>query len=110
MNIAIIGTGYVGLVTGLCLASRGHAVTCVDKDAEKVRRLASGEPTIFEKGVPELLKRELGKHFSVTQDLARAVAHAEAIMICVDTPFDSARGHINLRSVETAAEQVGSVL
>ncbi len=86
MKIAVIGTGYVGLVTGACLADLGHSVTGVDKDEGKIERLNRGEVTIYEVGLPELLSRHLGRSLSFTTDTAEAVAASEIVFITVGTP------------------------
>lgn len=108
MNISVIGTGYVGLVTGACLASRGHQVTCVDTDRAKVERINAGECPIHETGLSELLSEVLGDRFAATTDLARAVTGSEVTIVAVGTPFGEDR--IDLSQIEAAAEQVGSVL
>jgi UDPglucose 6-dehydrogenase len=108
MKISIIGSGYVGLVSGACLADRGHEVVCVDNDASKVARINSAEAPIHEAGLPELLRRNVGKRLSATSDLPAAVAASEITFIAVGTP--AVDGHIDLRYVEQAASQVGKVL
>ena len=108
MNISIIGTGYVGLVSGACLADRGHDVVCVDIDKRKVDSINSGQAPIHELGLPELLKRNVGKRLSATTDLATAVAGSEITFIAVGTP--AADGHIDLRFVEQAATEIGRAL
>src|SRR5216683_67764 len=81
MEVAIVGTGYVGLVSGVCLAAKGHNVTCVDINPFIVERLNGGEPTIYEKGLPELLKevRATGR-FSATTDLKTALGGVELVI------------------------------
>ncbi|MDI6831865.1 MAG: UDP-glucose/GDP-mannose dehydrogenase family protein [Actinomycetota bacterium] len=86
MKIAVIGTGYVGLVTGACFADLGHSVIGVDKDGEKIARLNRGEVTIYEVGLPELLSRHLGRNLSFTTDTAEAVGTSEIVFITVGTP------------------------
>ena len=86
MRIAVIGTGYVGLVTGACLADLGHSVIGVDKDADKISRLNRGEVTIYEVGLPELLSRHLGRSLSFTTETAEAVGESEIVFITVGTP------------------------
>ncbi|NPV58091.1 MAG: UDP-glucose/GDP-mannose dehydrogenase family protein [Actinobacteria bacterium] len=86
MKIAVIGTGYVGLVTGACLADLGHSVIGVDKDAGKISRLNRGEVTIYEVGLPELLSRHLGRSLSFTTETTEAVGESEIIFITVGTP------------------------
>jgi UDPglucose 6-dehydrogenase len=74
MRVAVVGTGYVGLVTAVGLAELGHTVTCIDIDERKVAALRRGEPPIFERGLEPLLKRNVGSRLSATTDLAAAVA------------------------------------
>jgi UDPglucose 6-dehydrogenase len=108
MRVAIVGMGYVGLVTGVCLAEKGHHVTCVDLDEEKVRAVSQGRPPIHEVGLEELLARNLGDRFEATSDLAGAVRQADVTMIAVGTPFDGAR--IDLGAVRGAARSVGEAI
>lgn len=108
MKISVVGTGYVGLVSGVCLAAKGHDVTCVDVDAAKVERINRGEPPIHEDGLEDLLARHIGKNLRATTDLAAAVAATEVSLIAVGTPF---RGdEIDLRFVEQAARDIGTAL
>lgn len=108
MRVAIVGTGYVGLVTGACLAERGHQVTCVDLDASKVAAIASGRAPFHEAGLPELLERHAGRNLRATTDLAAAVRASEITLIAVGTPFrDDA---IDLSFIEAAARSVGEAL
>lgn len=108
MNISIIGTGYVGLVSGVCFAEKGHSVICVDIDPGKVESINSGKPPIYEKGLEELLKKNRGKNLSATTDLKKAVAETEISMIAVGTPFDGEL--IDLTFVKTAASQIGEAI
>ena len=108
MRVAIVGMGYVGLVTGVCLAEKGHQVTCVDLNEEKVRAVASGEVPIYEEGLEELLGRNLGERFRATSDPAKAVGEAELTMIAVGTPFDGTQ--IDLSAVRSAARSVGEAI
>lgn len=106
MDIAIVGTGYVGLTTGACLAALGHTVRCVDIDAQKVASLKRGVLPIFEAGLRELVvsSQDAGKlHF--TTDLPDAVRHAEIVFISVGTP-PNPRGDVDLSFVERAADDV----
>ena len=87
MHITMIGTGYVGLVSGVCFSDFGHQVTCVDISADKIARLQAGEVPIYEPGLDELMARNVAAgrlHF--TTDLASAVADADAVFIAVGTP------------------------
>jgi UDPglucose 6-dehydrogenase/GDP-mannose 6-dehydrogenase len=108
MKVSIIGTGYVGLVTGACLAECGHTVICVDIDPRKVDMINSADAPIYEKGLPELLKRNSGKRLSATTDLAAAVAETDITFIAVGTPASG--GKIDLKYVETAASEIGAAL
>lgn len=108
MRVAIVGMGYVGLVTGACLAEKGHHITCVDLDEEKVRAVSEGRPPIFEEGLEGLLARNLGDRFEATSNLAEAVRHADVTMIAVGTPFDGAR--IDLGAVRGAVRSVGEAI
>lgn len=99
MRIAVIGTGYVGLVTGTCFAESGNEVTCVDIDAEKVRRLQQGKVPIYEPGLEELVERNIeAARLFFTTDLGAAVAAAEMIYLAVGTP-SSDDGSANLSSL-----------
>ena len=108
MRITVIGTGYVGLVSGVCLAEAGHDVVCVDIDKDKVTKILSGVPPIYERDLPELLQRHVGGRLQATTDLAEAVASSDLSMIAVGTPFSD--GRIDLTSVRRVAEQIGSAL
>jgi UDPglucose 6-dehydrogenase len=108
MNVAIVGAGYVGLVTGLCLAERGHQVRCVDVDASKISQLERGVLPLHEAGVGELLARHLGNRFFPTLDVDDAVARSQITLIAVGTPFED--GAISLKYVGEAAAAVGVAL
>ena len=106
MRITVVGTGYVGLVTGVCLADTGHHVVGLDIDPAKVARLARGECTIYEPGLGELLRQNLdSKRFSLTTDLAAAVKHAEVIFIAIGTP-PRADGSADLTAIEKAVQDI----
>lgn len=108
-RVAVIGTGYVGLVTAACLAATGHRVACVDADPARVAAVAKGEAPFHEDGLPALVKDGIGSgRLSATTDLAGAVAAAQVIILAVGTP--SVEGAIDLSAVEAAARQVGAVL
>ena len=97
MKIAMIGTGYVGLVSGTCLAEFGVNVTCVDIDKDKIKRLKKGEVPIYEPGLEDLLERQIkGGRISFTTDLKEAVADADAVFIAVGTPPRVEDGHADL--------------
>ncbi|MCC9088301.1 UDP-glucose dehydrogenase family protein [Bacillus pumilus] len=107
MNIAIAGCGYVGLVTGVCLAEAGHDVTCIDIDRRKVMQLKQGNPPMYEPGVKELLKRNLEQgriHFHVNG--AAVYPRADVLMIAVGTP-QQADGQADLQYVFQAAKEMG---
>jgi UDPglucose 6-dehydrogenase/GDP-mannose 6-dehydrogenase len=108
MRVSIIGAGYVGLVTGACLAEKGHRVVCVDLDAERVAAVNRGESPIFERGLPELLAKHAGHALRATTDLRAAVTASELTLIAVGTPFDGQA--IDLRLVERAARELGAAL
>ena len=108
MKVSIVGTGYVGLVSGVCLAHLGHQVTCVDLDAEKVDRINAGEAPIHERGLDALLVEAIGRRLTATTDLPAAVAGSEITLIAVGTPFDGER--IDLAYIEAAARQIGAAL
>jgi UDPglucose 6-dehydrogenase len=111
MRIAMIGTGYVGLVSGACFAEFGWTVTCVDVDQEKIRRLRAGEIPIHEPGLEALVasgQRSGRLHFD--GDLASAVAAADAVFIAVGTPSRRGDGHADLRYVEAAAAEIARAI
>src|SRR5246500_2950618 len=111
MRIAMIGTGYVGLVSGACFADFGHQVTCVDKDAEKIAALKRGEIPIFEPGLDTLVEPNVKeKRLDFTTDLAAPVAEADAVFIAVGTPSRRGDGHADLSYVHTAAREIAAVL
>jgi len=106
MNVCIVGTGYVGLVSGVCLAAKSHNVTCVDIDLEIVDKLNSGVPTIYEKGLPELLKEVLLEgNFSATNSLENALEKAAIVIVAVGTPSEN--GVIDLKYVEEVCQKIG---
>src|SRR3954452_25603121 len=111
MRIAMIGTGYVGLVSGACFSEFGVSVVCVDQDAEKIARLERGEMPIFEPGLEQLVatNRAAGR-LSFTTDLRAAVNGADAVFIAVGTPSRRGDGHADLRHIFAAAEEIGRAL
>ena len=111
MRIAMIGTGYVGLVSGVCFSDFGHDVVCVDKDPRKIAMLEGGEVPIYEPGLDALMARnvEAGR-LSFTTDLPAAVAGADAVFIAVGTPTRRGDGHADLRYVMAAAEEIGRAM
>ncbi|MEK0165844.1 UDP-glucose/GDP-mannose dehydrogenase family protein [Phaeobacter sp. JH20_36] len=111
MRIAMIGTGYVGLVSGVCFSDFGHDVICVDKDAAKIARLQAGEVPIYEPGLEDLMARNVAAgRLSFTDDLAAAVAEAEAVFIAVGTPTRRGDGHADLTYVMAASEEIAAAL
>src|SRR6266481_9208302 len=111
MRIAMIGTGYVGLVSGACFSEFGSTVACVDQDAAKIARLQRGEMPIFEPGLEALVAANMAAgRLCFTTDLAAAVAGAEAVFIAVGTPSRRGDGHSDLSYVHAAAAAVGRAL
>jgi UDPglucose 6-dehydrogenase/GDP-mannose 6-dehydrogenase len=108
MRISIIGTGYVGLVTGACLAERGHDVVCVDVDPTRVAMLNRATTPIFEEGLEALLRNNVGTRLKATEDLESAVLNSEITFIAVGTPFDGKS--IDLTAVQEASRQIGAAL
>lgn len=110
MKITVIGTGYVGLVTGTCFSETGNDVICVDIDAGKVKKLSAGEITIYEPGLNKLFLRNLKEErLSFTTDLAAGIKDAEIIFLALPTP-PGADGSADLRFVLGVAEQLGTLL
>ncbi|MFN3945200.1 MAG: UDP-glucose dehydrogenase family protein [Allosphingosinicella sp.] len=111
MRIAIIGTGYVGLVSGACFSDFGHDVVCVDKDERKIAALEKGVMPIFEPGLDQLVARNVaGGRLSFTTDLKTGVDGAEAIFIAVGTPSRRGDGHADLSYVYGAAREIAEAL
>ena len=111
MRIAMIGTGYVGLVSGVCFSDFGHEVVCVDKMAAKVDTLRAGGVPIYEPGLEELLTRNTAAgRLSFTTDLAEAVKGARAVFIGVGTPTRRGDGHADLTYVYAAAKELADVI
>ena len=111
MKIAIAGAGYVGLVTGVCLADFGHDVVCIDKDQRKIEALERGEIPIYEPGLAELVKANVsGGRLSFTTDIKAAVPSAEVVFIAVGTPSRRGDGHADLSYVHAVAREVAASL
>jgi len=111
MRIAMIGTGYVGLVSGACLSEFGHDVVCIDKDASKVETLRAGGIPIFEPGLDEVVAASVkASRLSFETDLAKGVAGASAVFIAVGTPSRHGDGHADLSYVFAAAEEISKAL
>jgi UDPglucose 6-dehydrogenase len=110
MNVAIIGTGYVGLVTGVCLAERGNDVHCVDNNPNIVEKLRGGEVTIYEPGLEEIYQRNLKKgRISFSENLEAAVARSQAVFLCLPTP-PGEDGSADLQYVLAVADEIGRIL
>ena len=110
MRIVMVGSGYVGLVSGVCFADFGHDVICVDTDAAKISRLVAGEVPIFEPGLEAMMQvNQRAGRLSFTTDLASAAKGAEAIFIAVGTPARRGDGHADLSDVYAAAEDIAKV-
>src|SRR6187397_1519485 len=111
MHVAMIGSGYVGLVSGACFADFGHHVTCVDKDESKIAALKRGETPIYEPGLSDLIgiNAKQGR-LSFTTDLKAAVANADAVFISVGTPSRRGDGHADLSYVYAAAKEIAAAL
>ena len=111
MKIAMIGTGYVGLVSGVCFSDFGHDVICVDKDPRKVEMLLRGEVPIYEPGLDTLMAKNVAAgRLSFTLDLKAAVDGADAVFIAVGTPTRRGDGHADLTYVMAAADEIGRAL
>ena len=111
MRVAMIGTGYVGLVSGTCFADFGHEVTCVDKDPSKIERLERGEIPIFEPGLDDLVAANVkGGRLSFALDGAEAIRAADAVFIAVGTPSRRGDGHADLSYVHAAAEEIAGLI
>jgi UDPglucose 6-dehydrogenase len=111
MRVAMIGTGYVGLVSGACFADFGHQVTCIDKDAAKIERLKTGGIPIFEPGLETLVARNVqAGRLDFATDAGEAVSEADAVFIAVGTPSRRGDGHADLSYVSTAAEEIAGLV
>ncbi len=111
MRIAMIGTGYVGLVSGACFSEFGHEVICVDKDQSKITALEAGQIPIFEPGLDEVVAANVkAGRLSFTADLKKAVPGADAVFIAVGTPSRRGDGHADLSYVFAAAEEIADSL
>ena len=111
MRIAMIGSGYVGLVSGACFAQFGHDVACIDKEADKIARLRKGEIPIFEPGLDRLVADNVrAGRLSFGTDLAQAVGNADAVFIAVGTPTRRGDGHADLSYVYAAADEIARAI
>lgn len=110
MNIAVVGTGYVGLVTGTCFAETGNQITCVDIDEKKVEKMRNGEIPIYEPGLKPLFDRNIREErLNFTTDLASAVKDAKVIFLCLPTP-PGADGQADLSAVLNVAGKLGEII
>ena len=111
MKIAMVGTGYVGLVSGACFADFGHQVVCVDKDAGKIEALKRGKIPIYETDLDKLVETNAASgRLTFTTELAGAVGDADAVFIAVGTPSRRGDGHADLSYVYAAAKEIGAAL
>ncbi|WP_454598642.1 UDP-glucose dehydrogenase family protein [Qipengyuania sp. SM2507] len=111
MKIAMVGSGYVGLVSGACFADFGHEVVCIDKDQTKIARLREGVMPIYEPGLDKLVDSNVkAGRLTFTTDLAEGIAGAQAIFIAVGTPSRRGDGHADLSFVYAVAEEIGATL
>lgn len=108
MKISVIGTGYVGLVSGVCLAEKGHDVICVDVDQAKIEKINHGIPPIYEKGLEELLRKNINHNLCASSDLHHAVIETDVTFIAVGTPFNGRE--IDLSYIKEASRQIGEAL
>jgi UDPglucose 6-dehydrogenase/GDP-mannose 6-dehydrogenase len=108
VNVAVVGTGYVGLVTGACLAESGHEVVCVDSDAGRVADVNAARAPIHEEGLAELLERNAGRRLVATTDLREAILAADVSLVAVGTP--TVGGRIDLSAVRSVAREIGGAL
>ena len=111
MHVVMIGTGYVGLVSGACFADFGHQVTCIDKDAGKIEGLKAGRMPIFEPGLDTLVARNVqAGRLAFTTEAAEAVRGADAVFIAVGTPSRRGDGHADLSYVHAAAAEIADLI
>lgn len=111
MRVTMIGTGYVGLVSGACFADFGHVVTCVDKDASKIERLEQGIMPIYEPGLDQLVAKNVKEErLFFTTDPTDAIRNADAVFIAVGTPSRRGDGHADLSYVYGAAEEIADLI
>ena len=111
MRVAMIGTGYVGLVSGACFADFGHIVTCIDKDQAKIDRLRCGAMPIFEPGLEGIVRRNAAQgRLAFSADGAEAIGAADAVFIAVGTPSRRGDGYADLRFVHAAAREIAALV
>ena len=110
MNVTVIGVGYVGAVTGACLAFLGHRVTCVDVDEARINKLREGHSPIYEPGLEELVHRNVAaKRLRFTNSIEDGVDHSQIVFIAVPTP-PQADGSVDLTYIERVAREIAGVL
>src|SRR5688500_3368541 len=110
MKIAVVGTGYVGLVTGTCFAETGNTVTCIDIDQEKVKKLQNGQITIYEPGLEQLFERNIKQNrLLFTTNLAEGIKDAKVIFLALPTP-PGEDGSADLKYILKVAEDLGPLL
>jgi UDPglucose 6-dehydrogenase len=111
MRIAMIGSGYVGLVSGACFADFGHHVTCVDRDAAKIEALERGKMPIFEPGLKDIVAANVAAgRLAFTTDVAASVAGADVVFIAVGTPSRRGDGHADLAYVHAATREIAAAV
>ena len=111
MKIAVIGSGYVGLVSGTCFSEFGHTVVCVDKHAGKIEALKAGKIPIYEPGLDAMVVRNMeAGRLSFTTDLATAMDGAKAVFIAVGTPSRRGDGHADLQYVFAAVDELADLI
>ena len=108
MKVSVMGTGYVGLVSGVCLADKGHEVVCVDVDETKIEKINNGISPIYEVGLEDLLKKNVGSGLKATTDMRSSVINSDLSLIAVGTPFDGEL--IDLTYIKTVSRQIGEAL
>ncbi|MBD3262425.1 MAG: nucleotide sugar dehydrogenase [Candidatus Altiarchaeales archaeon] len=109
MNVSVVGSGYVGLVTAACFAEKGHKITCVDIDPQKIDKINNKIPPIYEEGLAEILESVVPHNLNATDDLLEAINSSQATFICVGTPC-AADGQIDLTHIKKVSEQIGKIL
>ncbi len=108
MRISVIGTGYVGLISGLCLSEKGHKVVCIDNNQKKIDKIKKGDCIIYEEGLEKLLRKNLGKNFSVSNDLTKSILETDISIIAVGTPYDGKS--IDLKYIKKVSEEIGTAI
>ena len=111
MKICMIGTGYVGLVSGTCFADLGNKVICVDKDKNKINKLKKGSSPIYEPGLDDLIRNNYrSKRLDFTDDLEKAVKDSQIIFICVGTPAKKGSNLVDLSQVFNVAKSISKYI